>query len=191
MTGVSPDGKIILVNKDFSIKIPYGAAYELDDGNGDKRAVLTITRFDELPQNYVNGPFDLRSDAGKYDVLSFFISHDLEDGALNQMNFSDFLGELKRSGDERFAWAAVGTAAGTEEEPVDHYRALKVIQDTPELKIGYVTDDLFVSVKFVPFIFVQNHGYKGVLKVERQNQKFKRTELFIKSLLSSVKPNTI
>lgn len=190
MFGVSPDGKILLVNKDFSIRIPYGAAYEVEEPDGDNNTVLIISRFDELPQNYVNGSFQPSVDLRR-DVLTFSIAQELDVGDLERVNLSEFLGGLKRSADAQFQWAAVGTAAGTEEEPVDHYRAVKVVQDTPEIKSGYITSDLFVAVKFTPYIFTRNRTYRGVLKVERQGGKFKRTELFIKSLLNSVKPNTI
>ena len=190
MIGVSSDGKIILVNKDFSIRIPHGAAYDLDDGNNDYKTVLSITRFEELPQNYAVGSFQAQIDPRMADVITVGVSHEFEDDTFRQMDFQDFLGELKRSADEQFQWSAVGSV-GTEEGSADNYRVLKVVQDSPEIKAGYITTDLFVAVKFVSFIFTPTHGYRGILKIERSPQKFKRTEFFMKSLLGSVKPNTI
>lgn len=191
MNGVTSDGKIILVNKDFSVRIPYGAAYDLDDGNNDNRTVLTITRFDDLPQNYTNGSFQTPLDPRKCDVVNVGISHDFEDDTTSRMSFQDFLADLKRSADEQFEWSAIGTAGGGEDGATDNFRVLKIVQDTPELKAGYITSDLFVAVKFVSFVFTKNYGYRGILKVERSPQKFKRTEFFMKSLLSSVKLNAM
>lgn len=191
MIGVSSDGKIILVNKDFAVRIPHGAAYDLDDGNNDSKTVLTITRFDELPQYYTNGSFQTPLDPRKTDVITVGISHEFEDNTASQMNFQDFLDSLKRSADEQFQWSAVGSAGIGEDGTADNFRTLKVVQNTPELKVGYITSDLFVSVKFMSFVFTKDYGYRGILKVERSPQKFKRTEFFMKSLLSSVKLNSI
>ncbi len=189
MFGVTSDGKIIVANKDFSIRIPYGAAYEPGDAQDENHTVLTITRFDELPANYTASSFQPQIDARKCDVLNICLTHDLEDEhPLRQMKFPDFLDGLKRKADERFAWAAVGELG--KEDGSANYRTLKVVQNTPEIQVGYVTRDLFVAINFTIYIFTKNREYSGKLKIERQAQKFKRTEMFVKSLLSSVKASS-
>ena len=184
MFGVTTDGKNVVVNQDFSIRIPYGAGYDLD---GDDRTVLTIARFDELPPNYDTGAFDLRQATGKYDLLSFSVTHALSGESLRQMNLAGFLGQLKRSTDEELAKAAVGTAAAGGSG--ENYGVVKVVQDTPELKTGYFTSDMFVAANFMLLIFTKDYSYRATLKIPRQAQKFKGTEFFVKALLSSVRPN--
>lgn len=187
MFGVSSDGKIIPVNRDFSIRIPYGAGYDVYEAKGDALDVLTITRFEELPTDYTDGMFQPRSNDGKSDVITFSLTHALSQDSLRQMNFTDFLGQIKRSTDEQLAKAAVGSVAAQTEG--ENYSVLKAVQNTPEIKAGYITSDLFVAANFMAFIITKNHVYRGTLKITRQAQKFKRTELFMRSLLSSVKPN--
>ncbi len=50
MYGVGMDGKIVLVNKDFSIRIPYGAGYDLGSAIGDDSPVLSVPRFETMPE---------------------------------------------------------------------------------------------------------------------------------------------
>ncbi len=188
MQGVSSEGKIVLVNKDFTIRVPYGAGYELGGANGDDEVVLAVTRFEELPENYANGTFRPPVEHQKRDVLRFCRVPELDDAPRGWSGFPDFLESLKRSTDERFARAAVGEI-GEGGESV-RYRALKVSQDTDELKVGYVTTDLFVSVNFVAFVHAGGRMYRGTMKVERSAQKFKRSEMFMKAMLSSVRANT-
>lgn len=189
MFGVTTDGKYVAVNRDFSIRIPYGAAYDVFDVNGDDLNVLTVVRFEELPVDYTDGMFQPRGDVGKSDVLNFSLTHALSVDSLGQMNFREFLGNLKRSTDEQLAKVAVGTA-GNADPSGANYSVLKVVQDTPEIKTGYITSDLFVAANFMAFIFTKNHAYRATLKVMRQPQKFKRTEMYMISLLSSVKAST-
>ena len=185
MFGVTTDGKNVVVNQDFSIRIPYGAGYDLD---GDNRTVLTIARFDELPPDYDTGVFDLRRAPGKFDVLSFSVTHALSGESLRQMNLAGFLEQLRRSTDEELAKSAIG-AAGAANASGENYGVLKVVQDTPELKVGYFTNDMFVAANFMLLIFTKDYSYRATLKIPRQAQKFKRTEFFVKALLSSVRPN--
>lgn len=187
MYGVGSDGKIVLVNKDFSIHVPYGAGYDVGDP-ADDVPVLTIARFDELPANYKNGAFEPPDDGNRRDILNLYLTHEF-DGARAQMSFPDFLEHLKRSTDERFARAAVGTVS--QEDAAPNFRVLKVVQNTPDIKAGYLTSDLFVSVKFAAFLFTREHTYRGTLKIERQAQKLRRTEMFMKALFASLKPNSI
>lgn len=184
MIGVSSEGKIVLVNKDFTIRVPYGAGYETGDPAGDDPTVLAVTRFEELPANYANGSFTPPFERQRRDVLRIWPTPELDEAMMGFAGFSDFLASIKQSTDERFARAAVGDV-GTAD-----FRVLKVAQDTPELKVGYITEDLFVSVNFMAFIHAGGHMYRGTMKVERQAQKFKRSEMFMKAMLSSVKPNT-
>ncbi len=186
MIGVTSDGKNVIVNRDFTIRIPYGAGYDVFDLSGDSRTVLTIMRFEELPPDYDAGVFEPRMDASKYDKLSFDVTHALSAESLGQMNLTNFLAQLKQSTDEQLAKVAVGSAA---ESSGENYSVLKTVQDTPELKTGYITNDLFVAANFMLLIFTKNFGYRATLKVPRQAQKFKRTEFFVKALLGSVKPN--
>lgn len=184
MFGVTSDGKNVLVNRDFVIHIPYGAAYDADEASTDDLNVLTITRFDTLPVDYTDGPFQPRTGETKFDVLTFGVTHALGQDSLQQMDFKDFLGTIKRSTDEQLAKAAVGTVSADAT-----YGVLKVVQNTPEIKAGYITNDLFVAANFMVFVFTKNHAYRGTLKIARQPQKFKTTEFFVRSLLSSVKAN--
>lgn len=188
MIGVTTDGKAVTVNRDFSIRIPYGAGYDVFDLTGENRTVLTITRFDELPADYDAGVFTPRMDPSKYDVLSFGVTHALSEESLGQMNLAAFLAQLKNSTDEQLAKAAVGSAAA-QDGSGQSYSVLKTVQDTPEIKAGYITNDLFVAANFMLLVFTRSFGYRATLKVPRQPQKFKRTEFFVKALLGSVKPN--
>lgn len=187
MIGVTSDGKDILVNRDFGIHIPYGAGYDTADLTNESRSVLTIARFEELPPDYGAGTFDLRMDASKYDLLTFDVTHALSAESLGQMNLAGFLAQLKQSTDEQLAKAAVGSAGNA--TPGENYSVLKAVQDTPELKTGYITNDLFVAANFMLLVCTKNFGYRATLKVPRQPQKFKRTEFFVKALLGSVRPN--
>lgn len=191
MLGVTSDGKIIPVNKDFMLRIPYGAGYDVYDGGNENGVVLAITRFDELPANYNTSTFQPQIDPKKCDVLNFCLASDIDEESISQLNFQQFLNELKQSADAQFERAAVGSATGGDDGAAENYRALKVSQNTLDIRAGYITTDLFVSVKFSVFIFTKNHMYRAVFKVERSAQKFKRTEFFLKSLLSSVRPNTL
>lgn len=186
MIGTNTDGKNVLVNRDFIIHIPYGAAYEVFDATGDQLTVLTVTRFDEMPVDYTDGNFTPREESIKSDVLSFTLTHALSIDSLGQMRFQDFLMKIKKSSDERHAKMAIGSAADAEN---DTYRILKVVQDTPGIKAGYVTSDLFVAVVYTVFIFTRNHVYQATMKVPRQAQKVKRTGMYMMSLLSGIKAN--
>ena len=187
MFGVTTDGKFVAANRDFAIRIPYGAAYDVFDVSGDDLNVLTIYRFEELPVDYTDGAFQPRGAETRCDILNFSLTHALSVDSLGQMNFRDFLANLKRSTDEQLAKVAVGSAAGNQDGA--NFSVLKVVQDTPEIKTGYITSDLFVAANFMAFIFTKKHAYRATLKVTRQPQKFKRTEMYMMSLLSSVKPN--
>lgn len=187
MLGAPTDGKIVLVNHDFTIRVPHGAGYELYEPDGDEDVILSVVRFDELPPNYNYGEFQLPANDKTYDEIKFQIMHEYDEEAIRQMDFAKFLNDLKSTHDERFARSAVGAAGDSNQS----YRALKIVQNTPEIKAGYLTRDLFVAARFHLFIFTERHGYSARLKVGRQGQKFKRTEFLMTSLLSSVKPNTI
>ena len=186
MFGTNSDGKTVLVNRDFTIHIPYGAAYDVYDAKGDQLTVLTVTRFEEMPNDYTDGSFQPRIAPGKADVLNLTLTHALSVESLGQMRFQDFLMKLKKSSDERYAAHAIGSAANAEN---DIYRVLKVVQDTPGIKAGYVTNDLFVAVNFMTFIFTRKNVYQATMKVQRQPQKFKRTCMYMMSLLSGLKEN--
>ncbi|MBE7003081.1 MAG: hypothetical protein E7425_02180 [Ruminococcaceae bacterium] len=187
MLGASIDGKTVLVNRDFTIHIPYGAGYDVFDTSVDQLVALSVTRFEELPPNYTEGTFQPYGDAGKGDVLNFTLTHALSPDSLAQMQFRDFLANVKRSTDEKLSRAAVGTAsAGADGE---NYSVLKVVQDTADIKAGYITNDLYVAANFMTFIVTRNHVYQATMKVPRQKQKFKRTEMYMMSLLSGVKAN--
>ncbi len=192
MFGVPQDGKIVLVNHDFLIRIPYGAGYEtFESDDKDQEDVLVVTRFEELPKTYNSGAFQADTRAKGCDVIHLSLMREFDETALKQIKFKSFLNELKNSHDERFARSAVGGVLSDAYGAGQDYRVVTVVQDTPEIKAGYVTRDLFVAVRFDAFVFTAYHGYSGRLKIERQGQKFKRTEFLMKSLLSSVKPNTI
>ncbi len=187
MLGVNSDGKFVPVNRDFSIRIPYGAAYDLYDAKGDALNVLTITRFEEMPVDYTDGAFQPRSSEGKSNAITFSLTHEIEEDELRKVDFKNFLNTLKKSNEERRAKFAVGSAAATDADGANYSR-LKIVQNTPEIKAGYVTSDMFVAVNFTVFIFTKKHAYRGVMKLPRQPQRFKRIDLFIHSILSSVKP---
>ncbi|MBQ9459414.1 MAG: hypothetical protein IJU66_05725 [Oscillospiraceae bacterium] len=187
MLGTTIDGKTVLVNRDFTIHIPYGAGYDVYETSSDQLTVLTVTRFEELPVDYTDGSFQPRGDLSKCDVLNLTLTHALSVDSLGQMQFRDFLANVKRSTDEKLASVAVGTAAANADG--ENYSVLKVVQDTPEIKAGYITNDLYVAANFMTFIFTRNHVYQATMKIPRQKQKFKRTEMYMMSLLSGIKPN--
>lgn len=190
MYGVPQDGKFVLVQRDFSIRVPYGAGYDVNDEAETGDSALTVTRFDELPQNYINGAFEPSPMGIKCDVLNFVMAQDVSADEISEMDFATFMERLKHAGDEQFKWSAVGSVGeGDGTEP--SFRVMKVVQNSRDLKVGYMTTDLFVAVRFMIYIFAGGHEYIGKLRIARQPPKFKRTEMFIKSILSSVKPNTI
>lgn len=188
MYGVGMDGKILVVNKDFTIRVPHGAGYDLGDPGAEDSAVLSITRFEAMPENYKNGPFDVSLGGRKLDIFNLYLTEAYAGDELGRTNYPKYLEQLKQSVDARFAWAAVGSAAKPE-DPSENFRVLRVVQNTPDTKAGYITNDLFVSVNFMVYLFTREEGYKGTLKIERQAGKLKRTEMFMRSLLSSIKPN--
>ncbi len=169
--GVNRGGKTIQVLGDFSIHIPYGYCYCIDENAASDASVLTVIKTAERLSDYTDGAFFIPDGTDCEVILPFRATHDVNvatDAKELDIDFEEFLRSTSETASNQtisMDFSFNGQSAGTKTlGSGDFRRRYRLVNNAPLLKAGYFTSGILGRTTYTAVMITRHHLYMATLR---------------------------
>ena len=189
--GVNRGGKTIQVLGDFSIHIPYGYCYCINENAASDEPVLTVIKTAEQLSDYTDGVFFIPDGTDCEVLLPFKARYEVNVAAdAKALDFD--LDEFLRSASETASNHTInmdfsfnGQNAGTKTLGAgDFRRRYRLVNNAPFLKVGYFTCGVLGRTTYTAVMITHHHLYMATLR--SSSMDYDRLEQNLEELLSGM-----
>lgn len=189
--GVNRGGKTIQVLGDFSIHIPYGYCYCINENAASDEPVLTVIKTAERLSDYTDGVFFIPDGTDCEVILPFRAKYEVNVAAdAKEVDF-DLDGFLRHASENasnhtiNMDFSFNGQNAGTKTLGAgDFRRRYRLVNNTPFLKAGYFTSGLFGRTTYTTAMITRHYLYMATLR--SSSMDYDRLEQNLEELLSGM-----
>ena len=189
--GVNRGGKTIQVLGDFSIHIPYGYCYCINENAASDEPVLTVIKTAERLSDYTDGVFFIPDGTDCEVILPFRAKYEVNVAAdAKEVDF-DLDGFLRHASENasnhtiNMDFSFNGQNAGTKTLGAgDFRRRYRLVNNTPFLKAGYFTSGLFGRTTYTTAMITRHYLYTATLR--SSSMDYDRLEQNLEELLSGM-----
>lgn len=189
--GVNRGGKTIHVLGDFSIHIPYGYCYCINENAASDEPVLTVIKTAERLSDYTDGVFFIPDGTDCEVILPFRAKYEVNVAAdAKELDFDldGFLRHASENADNYtidMGFCFNGQSAGTKTfGSGDFRREYRLVNNTPFLKAGYFTSGLFGRTTYTTALITRHYLYMATLR--SSSMDYDRLEQNLEELLSGM-----
>ena len=189
--GVNRGGKTVQVLGDFSIHIPYGYCYCIDENAASDASVLTVIKTAERLSDYTDGAFFIPDGTDCEVILPFRATHDVNvatDAKELDIDFEEFLRSTSETASNQtisMDFSFNGQSAGTKAlGSGDFRRRYRLVNNAPLLKAGYFTSGILGRTTYTAVMITRHHLYMATLR--SSSMDYDRLEQDLEKLLSGV-----
>lgn len=189
--GVNRGGKTIQVLGDFSIHIPYGYCYCINENAASDEPVLTVIKTAARLSDYTDGVFFIPDGTDCEVILPFRAKYEMNVAAdAKELDFDldGFLRHASENADDYtsdMGFCFNGQSAGTKTFGAgDFRREYRLVNNTPFLKAGYFTSGLFGRTTYTTAMITRHYLYTATLR--SSSMDYDRLEQNLEELLSGM-----
>lgn len=187
--GVNRGGKTIQVLGDFSIHIPYGYCYCINENAASDEPVLTVIKTAERLNDYTDGAFFIPDGTDCEVILPFKARYEVNIAA-DAKELDIDLDEFLRSASETASNQTInmnfsfnGQSAGTKTLGAgDFRRGYRLVNNTSFLKAGYFTSGILGRTTYTAVMITRHRLYMATLR--SSSMDYDRLEQHLEELLS-------
>lgn len=187
--GVNRGGKTIQVLGDFSIHIPYGYCYCINENAASDEPVLTVIKIAERLNDYTDGAFFIPDGTDCEVILPFKARYEVNIAA-DAKELDIDLDEFLRSASETASNQTInmnfsfnGQSAGTKTLGAgDFRRGYRLVNNTSFLKAGYFTSGILGRTTYTAVMITRHRLYMATLR--SSSMDYDRLEQHLEELLS-------
>ena len=185
--GVEKPGERINIVDDFSILIPYGWCYEIDENASGKDPFFILFKPSSLPERYQKGVFDLNDEELDCEVAFSFkytgsvkVAEDATDMGI------DFESVMKNMYDKA---DSLSLNISLDEESSDQgFRHIyKIIKDEPFIKVGYYTHGFLGKTNY-NMIIISSHNICLATNCSFDSNDYAKNEEELQTIFGSINP---
>lgn len=193
--GVGRTGKDIEVCDDFSIHVPYGWCYEVDNDAPEDESVLSLFRPESLPGRYKDGSFNISDETQCDGILHFSVQGNItvNEGAKSlDIGLEDRLKDMSKNAKNvglnlnfNFGDSSTSNALGGDEN--NFHRMYKLVKEEPFLEAGYFTSGIMGKTIYNIIMITSHHMYTST-GIRFASDNHKKNEQVLDELLGSLIP---